>query len=105
HFYARQSRLIVAGRGDSNMENRGIDKAPLRTLPIVLGAAVVQGWALFGLHTAVRGHHWPATANDWLLALYAVAVFVPLTVQLTVEHVLTRTAAWLIAALAAAYFY
>ncbi|MET0988410.1 MAG: hypothetical protein ABW034_23670 [Steroidobacteraceae bacterium] len=51
-------------------------------LPIILIAAVVQGWALYGLHMAVKGQLWPATEPAWLLALYAIAALTPLTVQM-----------------------
>ena len=53
-----------------------------RHLPIILAAAVIQGWALYGLHHAIAAHTWPAADLGWLLALYAVAVLVPVTVQL-----------------------
>lgn len=59
---------------------------PNNTLPVVLIAAVVQGWALYALHLSLAGSRWPATQPGWLLALYAVAVFVPLTVQLLADH-------------------
>jgi hypothetical protein len=57
---------------------------------LVLLAAVVQGWALFGLHHALQFHHWPAVDHAWLLALYAVAVFVPLTGQFPAEYAQDR---------------
>jgi Domain of unknown function (DUF4153) len=74
-------------------------------LPLILAAAVVQGWALFGLHHAIKEHHWPATDPAWMIALYALAVFVPATLQLLAEY--RRAAAlWqLVALLAIAYFY
>lgn len=85
-----------------------MDESTQRTnaaLPLILIAAVIQGWALFGLHVSVRDHHWPATHDAWLLALYAVVVFIPLTLQLLAEF--RRLAAlWAcIAALSAALFY
>jgi hypothetical protein len=67
-------------------------------LPVILLASVVQGWALYGLHEAITAHHWPATDNAWLLALYAVAVFVPLTMQLLADHA-RRPSAWTMVAL------
>ena len=74
-------------------------------LPIILAAAIVQGWALYGLHHAIQEQHWPATRPGWLLALYAVFVFTPLTVQLLAAHA-DRARLWLTsAALGAAFFY
>ncbi|HYK24748.1 MAG TPA: hypothetical protein VEV18_00700, partial [Steroidobacteraceae bacterium] len=62
-------------------------------LPAILIAAVVQGWALYGLHRAIVAHHWPATQLGWLLGLYALAVLAPATLQLLVEHV-RKPALW-----------
>jgi hypothetical protein len=74
-------------------------------LPLILLAAVVQGWALYGLHLALKGHHWPATDQRWLSALYALAVFIPVTLELLADY--ARLAAlWVMAVLlGAAYFY
>jgi len=52
------------------------------SLPVILAAAVVQGWALFGLHHAITTQTWPATNLAWLLALYSVVVLIPVTIQL-----------------------
>ncbi len=74
-------------------------------LPLILIAAVFQGWALYGLHLSVRDHHWPATHDPLLLALYAVVVFIPLTLQLLAEY-RGSTLLWgCIAGLGAALFY
>lgn len=75
----------------------------LNPLPVVLLAAIVQGWALYGLHHAIKTPHWPATQPEWLLALYAIAALLPLTVQLLAEHVRQR-AMWLIAGTMALLF-
>jgi hypothetical protein len=74
-------------------------------LPLILLAAVIQGWVLYGLHHAIKGHHWPATDQPWLIALYALAVFLPLTAQLLADQ--ARAAAFwrLLAILAIAFFY
>jgi hypothetical protein len=72
-------------------------------LPVILIAAVVQGWSLYGLDEALDAHAWPATDERWLIALYALAVFVPATVQLLADH--ARRAAPLIGMLAVAYLY
>ncbi|MBN8279931.1 MAG: DUF4153 domain-containing protein [Gammaproteobacteria bacterium] len=53
-----------------------------RGLPVILACAVLQGWALYGLHHAVRDQHWPATSLGLLLACYAVVIYVPLTLQM-----------------------
>lgn len=46
-----------------------------RSFPVILLCALVQGWALYGLHLSIKSHHWPATNPAWLLALYSVFVF------------------------------
>lgn len=75
-----------------------------RGLPVILACAVVQGWALYGLHHALTAGHWPATEPALLLGLYAVAVFVPVTLQLLADY--TGTAAlWVcLAILTVAFF-
>ena len=83
----------------------GNAKLQFRTLPIVLLAAVVQGWSLYGLHIAVKQSHWPATAPSWLLGLYAIALFIPLTVQLMAQHVAARPAAVIVGCMAVLFFY
>jgi hypothetical protein len=87
------------------MENTSRSPSAKPGLPLILLAAVVQGWALYGLHLALKEHYWPATQPTWLSALYALAVFIPVTLELLAEH--ARLAAlWVLAAvLAAAYFY
>jgi hypothetical protein len=74
-------------------------------LPLILLAAVIQGWALYGLHHAVKEHHWPATDQAWLIALYALAVFIPVTLQLLAEYRRAAALWWFVASLGAAYFY
>jgi len=74
-------------------------------LPLILLAAVIQGWALYALHHAITHHHWPATDQAWLIALYAVVLFVPLTVQLLAAHARQRILWQFLALLGAAYFY
>ncbi|HEY6641407.1 hypothetical protein [Povalibacter sp.] len=76
-----------------------------RSLPFILIVAVIQGWALYGLHHAIVEQHWPATSPAWLFACYGVALFVPLTLQL-LGTFSRRRDYWLIAAaLGAAYGY
>lgn len=67
-------------------------------LPVVLIAAVIQGWSLYALHQAIDAHHWPATHLDWLLALYAVAFLIPTTVELMAEQT-RRSSLWILTAL------
>ena len=87
------------------MEDTSRSSSAQVRLPLILLAAVVQGWALYGLHHAIKEHHWPATDQAWLIALYALAVFTPVTLQLLAEY--RRAAAlWrLVAVLAIAFFY
>lgn len=76
-----------------------------RVAPVILIAALIQGAALYGLHHATQAHQWPATHLAWLIALYAVAAFIPTTVQLLADQV-HRPATWVIVtALAAVLFY
>jgi hypothetical protein len=75
------------------------------TLPIILVTAVLQGGALYGLHHALKYHHWPVPSAQWVTSLYTCAVFVPLTVQLLADHAQRKLMWLLIATLAAAFFY
>ena len=87
------------------MEDEARSSAARAALPVILMAGVAQGWVLYGLHHAIKDHHWPATDQPWLIALYALAVFIPATLQLLAEHA-RRAALWrLVAILTAAYFY
>jgi hypothetical protein len=74
-------------------------------LPLILLAAVVQGWSLYALHHAITHHHWPATDQAWLIALYSLALFVPLSAQLLAAHAEERILWLFVAALSVAYFY
>ncbi|HVO46997.1 MAG TPA: hypothetical protein VMT29_11730 [Steroidobacteraceae bacterium] len=74
-------------------------------LPFILLLAVLQGWALYGLHHSIESHHWPATQPQWLLGLYALLVLIPLSLQLLFEHA-RKPALWvLVACLSALVFY
>lgn len=73
------------------------------TLPIILVAAVVQGWILYLLHLAIDTKSWPATHPEWLAAFYAVAAFIPLTIQLLAEHA-GKLTMWIITASLAVVF-
>jgi Domain of unknown function (DUF4153) len=91
-------------KGDGMEDSTGA-RSGKKALPLILLAAVIQGWALYGLHHAITGHFWPATDQAWLHALCALAVFVPITIQILAEHA-RNAALWrLVAILAGAYFY
>jgi hypothetical protein len=77
----------------------------MAALPLILVAAVVQGWALYGLNHALDRHHWPATNAAWMFALYAVALFVPTALQLLAEYARAAVLWVAIAVLALVYFY
>lgn len=47
-------------------------------LLVILIAAVVQGWALYGLHWAIDNQAWPYTDRAWLFGLSAFWIFTPL---------------------------
>ena len=81
------------------------DVAKRADLPAILILAVIQGWALYGLHHSISAHHWPATQPAWLLGLYAVAVFIPVTVQLLIDHRLQPALWTIVAVVAIALFY
>ena len=75
------------------------------SLPVILAAAVGQGWALFGLHHAITTHTWPATDLAWLLALYSVVVLIPVTIQLLAGQMRGQAASAIVALLTVAVFY
>lgn len=79
-------------------------RAGERSLPFILIVAVLQGWALYALHHALMGRHWPATQPAWQLALYGIALFVPVTLQLLAGFARRRELWMMVAAIAAAYF-
>ena len=73
-------------------------------LALILAAAVVQGWALFGLHHALAEQLWPANEPGWLFALYAVAVLAPVTVELLAARARERATWVLVGVLTVALF-
>src|SRR5208282_4580763 len=87
------------------MQNGNSTIAQRATWPIVLIAAVTQGCTLYALHLAIKHQHWPATNSAWLLALYAVALLIPVTVQLLAEHAKQRATWLIIGVVAPAFFY
>ena len=97
--------LLTAQKSGYRMESMSQSLARRAGLPLILIAAVIQGWSLYGLHSAIDPHYWPATNVAWLVALYAVAFLVPTTVQLLVEYA-DRASFWvLVAILGATVFY
>jgi hypothetical protein len=80
--------------------------SPERTaLPLILLAAVIQGWVLYWLHHSIKFHHWPATDQAWLVPLYALALFIPVTTQLLSRYAQAAILWRFMLALAAAFFY
>lgn len=72
-------------------------------LPIILIAAVVQGWGLYGLHYAIAGQHWPATSTGWLFACYGALLFAPTTLQLLAGYARRRDVRVIVTLVALAY--
>jgi len=62
----------------------------------ILAIAVVQGWLLYGLHYSLEHNVWPSTQSSWLLALYAVTLFVPVALEIFSSR-LRRRPTWLLA--------
>lgn len=76
---------------DSTMQPPALQAA---LVPILI-AALIQGASLYALQHAIQVHAWPATQLEWLLALYGIALFCPVTVELLVEH-RRRRAFWVL---------
>jgi hypothetical protein len=87
------------------MEDSRRSSQEATALPLILLAAVVQGWVLYWLHHSLKFHHWPATDQAWLVPLYALALFIPVTVQLLARYRQTAVLWRFILALAVACFY
>lgn len=83
-------------------DNRSVLKSPL---PVILVAAVVQGWALYFLHQSIEHSFWPGTHAAWLTALYAVVIVAPLTIQVLSEHAKSKALWMVVATISLAYFY
>ena len=67
------------------------------SLPLILIAAVVQGWGLYGLSWTVDHRTWPAYSSGLLMALYALVTVLPLTLQFLADHRSQRLM-WLLSA-------
>jgi Domain of unknown function (DUF4153) len=73
----------------------------MKALPVLV-IAVVQGWLLYGLHYSLEHKTWPSTDNRWLLALYAVVVFVPVALEIFAARLRERLT-WMLAAAIAVF--
>ena len=78
-------------------------RTTLGTLPLILIAAVAQGWALYGLHIAIDREAWPATHPGALFGMYAIAVFIPPMIQMLAQHA-RQMAMWLMVAIVGALY-
>ncbi|HKA41108.1 MAG TPA: DUF4153 domain-containing protein [Burkholderiales bacterium] len=67
----------------------------MAAIPILV-IAVVQGWLLYGLHYSLEHKTWPATEPGWLVACYAIALFVPVSLQIFAGRLRERLT-WLLA--------
>jgi Domain of unknown function (DUF4153) len=83
----------------------GRSSADRTALPLILLAAVIQGWVLYWLHHSIEFHHWPATDQAWLVPLYALALFIPVSTQLLSRYAQSAILWRFMLALAAAFFY
>jgi hypothetical protein len=68
----------------------------MASIPILV-VALVQGWLLYALHTALEHKSWPATDAAWLLGLYAVALLVPVALEILASRLRSRLT-WIFAA-------
>jgi hypothetical protein len=68
----------------------------MKAIPILV-IAVVQGWLLYGLHYSLEHKSWPSTDTSALLALYALALFVPVALEIFASR-LRQPFTWMVAA-------
>jgi hypothetical protein len=87
------------------MTNRESIHDRYKGLPVILIAAVVQGWSLYGLHVAIKDKLWPATEPSWLLGCYAITVLIPLTVQMLATSIRDKQTWLMLSGMAAVFFY
>src|SRR6266581_495676 len=73
----------------------------MAAIPILV-IAVAQGWLLYGLHYSLEHKTWPATETSWLFAFYAVALFVPVALEIFAARLRERLT-WALAAAIAAF--
>ena len=55
-------------------------------LPWMIGVALAQGLALYGLYQSIEHNVWPATSSTWLLPLFALSLSAPLIVLLSMTR-------------------
>ena len=55
-----------------------------KRLTLILLAAVVQGWALYGLHRVIQRS--PDSNIPWLITAYVIALLIPASLQLLADH-------------------
>jgi uncharacterized protein DUF4153 len=79
-----------------NPLHRGLSEVRMAAIPILV-IAVVQGWLLYGLHYSLDHKVWPSTDTAWLLALYAIALFVPIALEIFAARLRQRLT-WILAA-------
>ena len=91
--------------GRDSERDSGRSSPDRMALPLILLAAVIQGWVLYWLHHSIKFHHWPSTDQAWLVPLYALALFVPVTVQLLARYAQAAILRRFIIALTLAFFY
>ncbi len=72
----------------------------MAAIPILI-IALVQGFVLYGLHYSLKHNIWPSHETSWLLALYSVALFVPVALEIFAVH-LGRRITWVLAGAIAA---
>ncbi len=75
------------------MEHEPQSSAVRPVLPAILFAAATQGLMLYLLQHAITAHTFPATNLRWLLALYDITLFLPITFELLTDH-LRQHALW-----------
>ncbi len=73
----------------------------MAAIPILV-IAVVQGWLLYGLHYSLEHKTWPATETSWLFAFYAIALFVPVALEIFAARLRQRLT-WALAGAIAAF--
>jgi hypothetical protein len=87
------------------MENEPAPGRSRYLLPVILIAAVIQGWTLYALHWCLENKAWPANDAGWLFACYALAVFAPLTAQFFAGQARVRLSWIMIAVLCVVFGY
>jgi len=74
---------------------------PTPAIAKILFIAAIQGCLLYGLHWSVEQKTWPGNDPLWATSLYALTLFVPITLQILARKLSSRPT-WIIAAFIAA---